>query len=501
MNDYILGIDLGTSSVKTALFVLGDFRLIGLAAEEYPVRHPRPGFAEQDPEMWWEAVVRSLHALLADRDAHRIAAIGLTGQMHGLVCLGQDLSPIHPAIIWADTRSADLIGELAKLQRSCKGTLPGPPAAGFAASSALWLSLNESDSLESTRTILAPKDYIRFRLTGDIATDPSDASATWLYDMAASDWSPEVADFCGLQPDQLPPIKPTSSVAGKVSSAAAGLTGLVDGTPVITGSADLAAQATGHGILHPGDVLVTVGTGGQVVSARRSPDPDPTNRYYVFHHSAPEKWYAQAAILSAGMSLRWLRDLFGWTTRPDAYKKLSRLAAEAPAGAEGLIFLPYLVGERVPHMDPDATGMFLGLRLHHQAAHLARAVMEGVGFALKDCLFLIDVQEPHLVLSGGAAASTVWPQILADIWELTVLTSQRHLPYASLGAAVLADPAFQSGGKPLRPFQAARRHTKKFRPGEDSERYRSLYTLYTGLYDKLKEDMHLLSQTGNGSNG
>jgi xylulokinase len=492
--NYVLGIDLGTSSVKAALFSLDGFELVGFASEKYPVLHPQPGFAEQDPDVWWAAVVGSISTLMAGRDPHQIAGIGIDGQMHGLVCLGSDLTPLQPAIIWADTRSVDLIDDLAAFQRSCKAMLPGPPAAGFAASTALWLSRYDPEILAETHTILAPKDYIRLQLTGEIGTDPSDASATWLYDMATSEWSLEIAELCGLQPSQLPLIKPTSAIAGSVQSQAAEITGLAAGTPVITGSADLAAQATGHGILRSGDVLITVGTGGQVVSPRQSSNPDPLNRFYVFHHTVSSSWYAQAAILSAGLALRWLRDLLGLTESEDAYDQLSTLASEVPAGAEGLLFLPYLAGERTPHMDPNATGLFLGLRLHHHAGHLARAVMEGVGFALKDCLKLIEVENDRGVLSGGAAESSVWSQILADILGLNLLVSKEHKPYACLGSAVLASPAFWDDPQMPKALERANQDTEEIRPGENTEHYKRRYAQYVDLYNKLKKDMHLLSE-------
>lgn len=493
---YLLGIDLGTSSVKAALFEAERWRVVKTAGREYPVHHPRPGFAQQEPDAWWQAVVQATRAVLGGVEPGRVKGIGLDGQMHGLVCLGASNEPVWPAIIWADTRAGAQVKELAAFQDGCEATLPGPPAAGFAAASALWLSRHRPNVLEQTRMVMCPKDYVRFQLTGQVGTDPSDAAGTWLFDIAADAWSPEVVTRCGLRPEQMPPVKPSGAVFGPLTAQAGRALGLPAGIPVVTGSADLPAQALGHGIINPGEILVTVGTGGQVFSPRLAPRPDPERRLYVFQHNVPGRWYAQAAILSGGLSLRWLRNLLGLQEHPDAYAHLSTLAAGIPAGAEGLLFLPYLAGERTPHMDANAAGLFLGLRLHHQAAHLARAVMEGVGFALKDCLALVSAGPASITLSGGVTRSKIWPQILADIWARPVRVPTREVPRACLGAAILAGVGSGIYSDVSEALAGYSEPVAEIQPAQ-VDIYAGRYRQYQSLYGLLKDEMHQL-QSGKG---
>jgi xylulokinase len=299
---YLLGIDLGTSSVKAALFEADTLRVMATADQEYPVNHPQPGYAEQDPETWWQAVVHTIQAVMVGKDPGSVQGIGVDGQMHGLVCLGADHSPLQPAIIWADTRASEEVDELVSLRKSSPATLPGPPAAGFAATSALWLNRHQPTILEQAHAVLFPKDYVRLRLTGRTATDPSDAAATWLFDIAAATWAADVASFCGLQLEQLPQISPSTQVCGVLTERSAQSLGLAAGTPVVTGCADLPAQALGHGIVDPGSVLVTVGTGGQAISPLDSLRPNQSDNLYVFQHAVPQRWYVQAAILAGGVA-------------------------------------------------------------------------------------------------------------------------------------------------------------------------------------------------------
>ncbi len=488
---YLLGIDLGTSSVKTALFAAENLQVIAAADCEYGVEHPLPGYAEQNPAVWWHAVVQTVRAVMMDHDPGLIKGIGIGGQMHGLVCLGSDGKPVCPAIIWADTRSVVEVEMLASLQLRSAATLPGSPAAGFAAASVLWLSRHQPEVLAQTKTILAPKDYVRFCFTNVLGTDPSDAAASWFYDTAVSAWAVEIVEYCGLKQAQLPKINPSSEIVGVVTPQAAETLGLAVGTPVVSGSADLPAQALGHGIVDPGELLVTIGSGGQVFSPRLTSQPDPAQRYYVFQHNMPHRWYAQAAILCGGLSLRWLRDLLGLAKRPDAYEHLSALATAVPPGADGLLFLPYLVGERSPHMDANATGLFLGLHLNHHAGHMARAVMEGVGFALKECLTLLNVDATQVVLSGGVTRSPVWRQILADTWGMTIQVVPEDVPRACVGTAVLAGIGvgiYVNVGEAL---ANVAEQMIEIHP-QNQNLYTAPYAQYRRLYPLLKEEMHQL---------
>jgi xylulokinase len=488
---YILGIDLGTSSVKAVLFAAQTLTLAAAAARQYPVHHPQPGYAEQDPHDWWAGTISAVREVLDQVPQGQVIAMGLAGQMHGLVCLDAQQNPLRPAIIWADTRAMAEVEELFAFHEEYPSAMPGPPAAGYTAVSVLWLSRHEPDILSQSKTILSPKDYVRLRLTGEARTDPSDAAGMWLFDIAAGTWAEDVVARCALQMEQLPPVSPSSAVCGTLTQPAAQELGLPAGLPVVTGSADLPAQALGHGIIDPSSILVTVGTGGQVFRPRLKPQPDPHGRLYLFPHNVPDRWYAQAAILAGGLSLRRLRDILGLSGRADAYNHLSKLASSVPAGAEGLLFLPYLAGERTPYNDPQAAGLFLGLRLHHGSGHLARAVMEGVGFALLDCLTLVD-GAAAITLSGGVTQSDIWPQILADIWQRPFSIPTIEVPRACLGAAILAGVGvglFKDGreGTAVRPEPATIIYP------EERSIYQDRYAQYRRLYPLLKEEMHLLA--------
>ncbi|GAB4575186.1 MAG: xylulokinase [Anaerolineae bacterium] len=482
----LLGIDLGTSSVKVAVFEAEELQVLGSASAEYPVLHPRPDTAEQDPADWWQAVVCAVRAALAIVPEADVRGIGLAGQMHGVVCVDVQGNPVAPAIIWADARAADLLGELVALQARSSATLPGPPAAGFAAATFLWLARHAPEVLWRMHRWMLPKDYIRFRLTGQVSTDPGDVSATWLYDITRQAWADDVRAYCGLAPSQMPEVLPSESVAGLLTPDAAAALGLPVGVPVVSGTADLAAGALGHGIVTPGHVLVIVGSGGQVFVPVAEPQPDPDGRYYVFQHGVAGRWYAQAAMLSAGLALRWLRDVLGLQDVPDAYARLSALAGEVAPGAEGLIFLPYLAGERTPHMDPDASGVFFGLRLHHGAGHLARAIMEGVAYGLKDCLALVAPPKAPVVLSGGVTRSAVWSQILSDVWGRPLRLADPAAPHGCRGAALLAGlgtGAYSDLPDALRRIPSPDREVQPVRRAvyEDGyDRFRRLYALLAG---------------------
>lgn len=489
--DYLLGIDLGTSSVKAAIVDTATLHVASSADCDYPIHHPKPGYAEQDPEEWWLATVHAVHAALDDIDASNIVGIGVAGQMHGLVCIGPDHEPTYPAITWADSRATREVSDLSAFHQSSTAALPGPPAAGFAAASALWLSRYRPEVLARTAWCLLPKDYVRLRLTGQVHTEPSDAASTWLFDIRATDWAQSVVQRCHLRMAQMPPVQASAEVCGTLTATAAGALGLKRGTPVVTGAADLPAQALGHGVVEPDTVLVTVGTGGQVFRPLLSPATEPESGLYVYQHAVPERWYMQAAILAGGLALRWLRDLLGLEERRDAYAHLSSLASDVVPGADGLIFLPYLAGERTPHMDPDASGLFLGLRLHHQASHLARAVMEGVAFALKDCFALIAPQPADVLISGGITRSDVWCQILADVLDRPLHLAPAEVPRACLGAAILAGIGTNTYVDAADAIARVSQSSTILYP-QTPERYVARYEQYRTLYPLLKETMHRL---------
>lgn len=491
----LMGIDLGTSSVKTALIDADSRKVVAVASQEYPVHHPKTGYAEQLPQEWWNATIKTVRQVHQSIPHAEISAIGLSGQMHGFVCIGRDAQIVRPAIIWADTRSSQQVQDLnQQIQSKPQDFLDicGLPSAGFMAVTLMWLARHEPETLGQTHKVILPKDYLRYQLTGTLGTDPSDAAATWLFDVKSSTWSDKLLQVCHIDPALMPSISPSSEVVGQLTQSAAEELGLYAGIPVVAGSADLPAQALGYGLIDAGQALVTVGTGGQVFVPQSQPQLDPEHRYYVFNHNVPDRWYAQAAILSAGLSLRWLRDTLGMRDSPDAFAYLSSLAADVPIGADGLLFLPYLAGERTPHMNPLASGMFLGLRLHHTPGHLARAVMEGVAFALKSCLDLIASSAQTVILSGGATHSPIWRQILADVLAVPLAVAD-SAPHASIGAALLAGtgaglyPSIQAAITPL----PAPTDLIEAKPG-NVEFYQARYAQYQRLYPLLKDEMELL---------
>ena len=488
---YLIGIDLGTSGVKVVVVEAETLKALAIASEEYPIHHPQSGYAEQNPDDWWDATVKAIHQVTENISVDNIAGISFSGQMHGIVCLDSHLQPIHPAIIWADSRSTKQVEALKNLQSSLNATLSGLPATGYAASSFLWLHQNEPELLQKMDKWCLPKDYIRSKMTGTIQTEASDAASTWLYDVVKNEWSQEVFSFCGLTPEQMPHILSSTAISGHLTEKAAQILRLKPGIPIITGSADLPAQAIGQGIFTPDTMLITVGTGGQIFIPTLEPIPDPHHRYYLLNHNLPDSWYLQSAILSGGLSLRWLRDLLNLPE--NAYGELSTLAETVPAGAAGLLFLPYLAGERSPIMDSQASGVMFGLRLHHGQAHFARAIMEGVAFALKDCYLSMGQNPEKIVLSGGITKSSIWIQILSDILEKPLYIRKDDAPHGAIGAAILA-------GIGIDLFSAE--EAIALLPQADivitpqpQSIYRERFEQYRRLYPLLKDEMHLLSQT------
>jgi xylulokinase len=436
----LLGIDLGTSAAKAALLDM-DGNLLAAAGKEYPIDTPRPGWAEQDPQTWYRAAAEAVRGVLAESgaDPHRIAAASLAGQMHSLVCLGADGQPLRPAIIWADQRSRQQVKDLEeKIGRERLAELAGNPlAAGFMLASWQWLREHEPQVAASARQLMLPKDYLRYRMVGEAGSEPSDASSTLLFDPHKLEWSRPLLDAVGLSIQQLPPVFPSASVAGELMPQAADDFGLPAGLPVIFGGSDQALQALGQGMVQPGALSCTIGTGGQLFAPLMQPRHDPQLRLHLFCHVLPGRWHLQAAILSAGLALRWLRD----RVRPGAdYQELADEAAAVQAADEGLFFLPYLSGERTPLMDPDARAAFTGLGLSHHRAHLTRAVMEGVVFALRQGLDLMletGAAAERLVASGGATRHPLWLQLQADIFNRPIYPA-RIPEVTARGAAMLA---------------------------------------------------------------
>jgi xylulokinase len=438
---HLLGIDLGTSSVK-AVIIDARARILGVGAAEYPILVPQSGYAEQAPQQWLTASTKAVLQACAEANTRDIGAIGLSGQMHGTVLLNQFGEAVAPAIIWADQRSAAVLEEFTTtVGRERLVTQAGTaPAAGFMGATLLWLKRYMPKLLEDAEYAVLPKDYVRRWLTDEVDTEVTDSSSTGLFDIQERRWSTEIIQALELPLSLFPLAIDPAAVGGVFSSTAAKALNLKAGIPVVAGCADQTAQAVGNGLIDPGTGSITIGTGGQVFVPQSAPTTDPQLRLHTFCHAPSNRWYTLGAMLAAGLSLRWLRNTLGMEFDADAYEKLANLAAKVTAGADGLLFLPYLIGERAPLNDPHARGSFTGLQLGHGVGHLGRAIMEGVAFALRHILDVMaesDMTANEFLVAGGGLASPVWRHIVADVIGLP-LKSGTGRERAGLGAALIA---------------------------------------------------------------
>jgi xylulokinase len=438
---YLLGIDASTTATK-ALLIDGQGQVVAVAATEYPFETPQPLWSEQDPALWWDGAVQSIRGVLTQSgiDAGEVAAVGLTGQMHGLVLLDAAGGVLRPAILWNDQRTGAQCDEIrARLGKRDLIRITGNDAlTGFTAPKILWVREHEPEVFAKARTFVLPKDYLRYRLTERIATDRAGAAGTLLLDLRRRDWSAEVLDALEIPRDFVAPTHEGPEVTGTISATAAAATGLRAGTPVVAGGGDQSAQAVGVGAVAEGIVALTLGTSGVVFATANSPFYEPDGRLHAFCHAVPGRWHLMGVMLSAAGSLRWYRD----TVAPGVgFDDLLAPAADIAPGSEGLLFLPYLTGERTPHPDPLARGAFVGLTVRHTLPHMTRSVLEGVAFGLRDSFELmkgVGLSEIRQVrVSGGGARSPLWRQILADVLDselVTVNTTEG----AAYGAALLA---------------------------------------------------------------
>jgi len=439
MKSHLLGIDIGTSSVRAGIFS-EDGSLCGIAARGYPIDTPSNDRAEQDPEIWWratfEAVYESLStARISGRD---IAGISFSGQMHGGVMLDRDSEPVAPAIIWADSRSAGELGELYEVigHEQIEKKLMNRLFTGTFAATLFWLRKHDPGTWKRIRHILTPKDYIRYRMCGLFNTEPSDASATLLFDVGLREWADDILGALGI-PIEFMPFVVNSNQHISETEGIEELTGLPDGIPLIMGGADQPVAALGNGILDEGTMFIAIGTGGQIVTPIDEPKNTPDLSLNMFCHLPESLWYLMGATLSAGLSLRWFRDTF---CPEEIFDGLSKEAAQTSPGADGLMFAPYLAGRRSPVHDPSATGTFAGIRLMHTRGHFVRAVMEGVVFELLELLKTMEktgVKPSRIIASGGWTNSPVWMQIMADCLGLSLHVSSIR-EQACFGAALLA---------------------------------------------------------------
>ncbi|MGD2206201.1 MAG: xylulokinase [Anaerolineae bacterium] len=494
---HLLGIDASTTGVK-ALLMDERGEVAGAATAPLALSTPQPLWSEQDPADWWDGAANSIRQVLQETGISKsdVVAVGLTGQMHGLTLLDNAGEVLRPAILWNDQRTGAQCDEIReRLGRARLIQVTGNDAlTGFTAPKILWVRQHEPEVYARVRHILLPKDYVRFKLTGAYATDRAGAAGTLLLNVKTRDWSSEVLEALEIPVEWLPPTHEGPEVTGHVSAEAATATGLQAGTPVVGGGGDQAAQAVGVGAVQPGIVVLTLGTSGVVFASTDKPFVEPKGRLHAFCHAAPDRWHLMGVMLSAAGSLRWYRDTLAPGVEFDA---LLAPAADIPPGSEGLLFLPYLTGERTPHPDPLARGAFVGLTVRHSRPHLTRAVLEGVAFGLRDSFELIKsaglTEIRQVRLSGGGAKSPLWRQILADVLAVELVTVNTT-EGAAYGAALLAGVGAGVWPDVDTACQITVKQTGSTVPQADLRAgYEQRYALYSQLYPTLKVISHRLS--------
>jgi xylulokinase len=488
---WFLGMDVGTGGTR-AVVVDGDGKLLGAASSDHaPFRAEHPGWAEQDPEDWWRAALDAIHGALATTPQPReaIAAIALTGQMHGAVMLDENGAVLRPALIWCDTRTqpecdwlTQKIGYERLIELTCNPALPN-----FTLTKLLWVKNHQPEIFAKIRHVMCPKDYVRYRLTGEFAIDVQEASGTLLLDVSHRRWSREVAEAAGIDMNWLPRVYESPEVCARISEKAAGPTGLKAGTPVAAGAGDQGAGAVGMGILQPGSVSATIGTSGVVFAATAEPTKDPKGRLHTFCHAVPSLWHVMGVTQSAGLSLHWLRDTF---FAGQSYDALNQNAEKISAGCEGLEWAPYLLGERTPHLDPEVRAAFAGIGVQHTAAHFVRAVQEGVAYSLQDTFTLfheLGIPVKGIRLGGGGARGALWRKIQAGIYgqAVEVLTAEEG---GAFGCALMAGVGVAHWKNLDEACGQAIQVAQRIEPDAgDAAAYKAGYAKWRKLYPALRE--------------
>lgn len=504
---YLLGVDIGTSGTKTVLFdELGN--AVASDLQEYPLYQPKNGWAEQDPEDWWRATYVSIKNVMAKSGVSpsEVKGLGLSGQMHGAVLLDKDNQVLRKAIIWCDQRSSaecEQITELVGAKRLIEITA-NPALTGFTASKVMWVKNNEPEIFDQVRKILLPKDYVRYRLTGEFATEVSDASGMQFLDVPNRCWSDEVISKLGLDKSMLGKVYESQEVTGTIHSTAAELTGLNVGTPVVGGAGDQAAGAVGNGIVKTGIISSTIGTSGVVFAYSDDVSIDPLGRVHTFCHAVPNKWHIMGVTQGAGLSLQWFRNNFckdeiatAELMDVDPYYLMDQAAEKVEPGSNGIIYLPYLMGERTPHLDPDCRGVFFGLSAKHTKKEMLRSVMEGVVYSLRDCLEIIEelgVEINQVRASGGGGKSPLWRQMQADVFNHDICTINASEGPA-FGVAILAGVGSGVYNSVSEACEATIKVKSTQKANQEAhEKYNGYYKLYKNLYNSLKGDFKSLAK-------
>ena len=499
-----IGLDIGTSSVK-ALLVAPNGEVLKVSCPEYPFQTPQPLWSETDASVWWDATLKAIRELLEGGGAGSIGGIGLTGQMHGLVLLDAKGEVLRPCIMWNDQRSFAECDEMTSIigKDEILRITGNPVLAGFTAPKILWVQKNEPEIFAKIDKVLLPKDYIRYKLTGEFFTDVSDASGMSLLNVGKREWSQDILDALAWPRQWLPEVTESTEVSSKLSSSAAEMTGLPLGTPVVAGGGDCAAQAVGSSIVEEGKVSVTLGTSGVVFAQSDQYRVEPKGKLHSFCHAVPGKWHMMGVMLSAAGSFQWFKNQLAGDERriesqggKDAYEQLTKQAASIKPGSEGCLFLPYLSGERTPHPDPHARGAFIGLSLRHGIRHMTRSVLEGVSFGLNDSLTLmrgLGINPSNVILTGGGTRSSLWKQMLSDIFvsDCSLVNAKEGAAY---GAALLAAVGIKVKETVEQASAEWIVETERILPSDNVKIYRKVYSHYQNLYPSLKDHFSSIAE-------
>lgn len=498
----LLGIDIGTSGTKVIL-VSEDGRVLASKVCDYPLYTPKEGWAEQIPEDWWQASVKGVKAVMEKAQVSKddICGVSFSGQMHGLVAMDATGKVLRPSILWCDQRTTEECRETVEAAGSVDELLKmtnNNMITGYTGSKLLWMRKHEPELFAQMTVFQCPKDYIRYRLTGKLSTEVSDASGTGLFNVRERKWSWEIIDKLSLPRSIFPPVFESSDVVGAITKEAAELTGLKEGMPVVAGGGDAVIQTTGMGLVRPGLLGVVLGTSGVVAMGLDKYQDNPGGRLQVFCNNAPDLWHAMGVTLAAGGSYRWYRDVFcndesekAKATGADVYDLMTEEAAKAPVGSDKLVFLPYMIGERCPHHDPNARGVFFGMTLKHTKAHINRAVMEGITYSLRQVNDLIcdmdkDIKTDTIIASGGGAKSALWRQIIADIFGCPVITQSGSGDGGAYAAALVAGVGVGLYKNIHEACKNLKEETRTLPNPENQKVYAKTYELFKALYPALK---------------
>ncbi|RFC63886.1 MULTISPECIES: xylulokinase [Mesorhizobium] len=503
MTQALLGIDIGTSGCK-ALLIDSKGAVLASQTETYGLSQPKPGWTEQDPQLWIDGARKAVAGVLARQPKIEIAAIGLSGQMHGLTPLDADDKVLRPALLWNDQRNGAECAEITERAGGLEGLLAhtnNRMLVGYTGGKIVWMRNHEPELFGRMTHILNPKDYLRLVLTGEKATEVSDASGTGLFDTRARKWAGGLLDILNIDPALLPPCHESHVISGRVSKSGSELFGLPVGIPVVGGGGDSVIQTIGSGVIAPGELQTTIGTAGILAVALDEPVNNPDGRLQVFCNVAPDKWHCMGVSLNAGGAMEWLRSVIGGFASDNVptAENLSELAADAPAGSRGLFFLPYLNGERCPHPDPSARGAFVGLTARHGASDISRAIMEGVTHSLFDIYSLMEkvgIGRKLIKASGGGARSALWRQMQADLFGCDVVTTEGAAEGGAFGAALVAGVGVGIWPDAIAAANVCKSMTRESPNTANSEALQAAFRIYAELYKTLTPSFAAIGKSG-----